>query len=283
VPIHRLPWAFPGGDPRGKLVREDGDEILRQVNLYLVKSGNDLGPNVGIDQAFGEGETFPEDIEFAVTSNEPDDRDDTVWMRVNLWQGEPRRRKDGGVPLHLNNLQGSFPFEAAVTVVAVVKKGEVAGLGFEVLIIPEPLSPEEFSLVGVIEVLHSAIAPGFSERDEDNLDPEGETEFQDNPERARIAVASTKTELVVDLEKVGHSHGSPASQQARGHCLVVLGPLRMSIDPMAVKVQEIERVKAAVVFDVAWAHQVGLVDVVDSERLDEIRVLSPFGDVSRFF
>jgi hypothetical protein len=212
VPIHRLPWAFPGGDPRGKLVREDGDEVLCQVDLYLVKSGNDFGSDVGVDQAFGEGEMFSEDIEFAVTSNEPDDRNDTVWMRVNLWQGEPRRRKDGGVALHLNNLQGSFPFEAAVMVVEVVKKGEVAGLGFEVLIIPKPLSPEEFALVGVIEVLHGATAPGFPERNEDHLDPEGETEFQDNPERARIAVASTKTELVVDLEKIGHSHRSPASQ-----------------------------------------------------------------------
>jgi hypothetical protein len=52
---------------------------------------------------------------------------------------------------------------------------------------------------------------------------------------------------------------------------------------MAKHVHHIERIKFAISFDVPGADQIGLMNVVEIERLGEIRILYPFGDVASFF
>jgi hypothetical protein len=86
---------------------------------------------------------------------------------------------------------------------------KVLGLGSEVTIAPKPLGSEESSVIGIIKALHSSVTPRFFYRDEDHLDPQQQTDSQDNAKGTGITIASAKTELVVDLEKVGHSHGPP--------------------------------------------------------------------------
>jgi hypothetical protein len=98
--------------------------------------------------------------------------------------------------------------------VFVVKELEVLGLRSELTIIPKPLSSKKLPVVGVIEALHNAVAPGFSNRDEDHLDAQRETKSEDDAKGARITIASTETEFVVDLEKVGDSHSLPTADQA---------------------------------------------------------------------
>lgn len=48
-------------------------------------------------------------------------------------------------------------------------------------------------------------------------------------------------------------------------------------------IYHVERVKLAVPFYVAWAHKVGLVNVVTLKWLFKIRVLNAFGKVRAFF
>jgi len=115
-------------------------------------------------------------------------------------------------------------------------------IGSEVTVTPKPLGPEETPVIGVIKAFDRSITPRFSNRDEDSLDPRERQSLRTIP-KERVAIAPTKTQLVVELEKVGHPHGLPASDQALGNGLIVLGSLGMKKDAMAVKIHDIERKK----------------------------------------
>ena len=52
---------------------------------------------------------------------------------------------------------------------------------------------------------------------------------------------------------------------------------------MAKQIDHIERVKSAIVFDIARPQKVRLMDVVEGQRLCEIGVLNPFGRIDSFF
>ena len=167
--------------------------------------------------------------------------------------------------------------------VLVMKELKVLGLGSELAITPKPLPSKKLSIVGVIEAFHDSITPRFSYRDEDNLDTHHQAESQNDAKGTRVAIASTETEFVVELKEVGDAHGFPATDQALSDCSVVFAPLGMDKDPVTVKVDHMERIEAAVVFDIARSQQVGLVDVVAPQRLPEVGVFHSFGLVRGFF
>jgi hypothetical protein len=118
--------------------------------------------------------------------------------------------------------------------VSIVEEFKVLGLGSEVTIAAEPLGSEESPVIGIIEALHNSITPRFSYRDEDHLDPQKQTDPQDDAKGTGVAIASAETEMVVDLKKVGYSHSLPTVDQAQGHGLVVFSSLGMKKDPVAV-------------------------------------------------
>jgi hypothetical protein len=57
----------------------------------------------------------------------------------------------------------------------------------------------------------------------------------------------------------------------------------MKKDPVAVEVDNVERIEAAIVFDISWTHEIRLMDMVDFQRFCEIRILDPFGEIRSFF
>ena len=183
----------------------------------------------------------------------------------------------------LNDLTGCLPLEVAVPMTQVMIEFEIPGLGSEVAVTPEPLSSEETTVIGVIKTFDRSITPRFSNRDEDGLDSQRETESENNPKGTRVAIAPTKTQFVVELEKVGHPYGLPASDQPVGDSLVVFGSLGMKKDAMTVKVHDIERKETAIVLDITGSHQIGLINVVASQGDPEIRVRQTFGGIRRFF
>jgi hypothetical protein len=68
-----------------------------------------------------------------------------------------------------------------------------------------------------------------------------------------------------------------------GDGFVVLPPLGLNKDPMAVKIDDVEGIESSVVLDVPGAEEVGLMDVVAPHRFPEIGVLHSFGLVRSFF
>jgi hypothetical protein len=174
-------------------------------------------------------------------------------------------------------------FEVAVAVIPVMMELEMSGLGSKVTVTPKPLDSKETLVIGAIKAFDRSITPRFSNRDEDGLDPQRETESENNPKGARVAIASTKTQFVVELEKVGHPYGLPASDQPVGDSLVVFGSLGMKKDAMTVKVHDIEGKETAIVLDIAGTHQIGLMNVVASQGDPEIGVRHSFGGIRRFF
>jgi hypothetical protein len=167
--------------------------------------------------------------------------------------------------------------------VSIVEEFKVLGLGPEVAIAAKPLGSEESSVIGIIKALHNSITPRFSYRDEDHLDPQPQTDSQDNTKGTGITIAPSETEFVVDLEKVGDSHGLPAVDQAQSHGLVVFSSLGMKEDSVAVKIHDIERIETPIVLDVSWPEKVRLMDIVEIQGLGEIGVFHPFGSIRSFF
>jgi hypothetical protein len=82
---------------------------------------------------------------------------------------------------------------------------EIPGLGSEVTVTPKPLDSKETLVIGIIKAFDRSITPGFSNRDEDWFDSQKETKSDNNSEGARVAIASSESQFVVELKKVGHS------------------------------------------------------------------------------
>jgi hypothetical protein len=157
------------------------------------------------------------DIQLPVTADEPDERDGSIWNIADRRQTKFGSRVNWGISSLLNNLERCLAFKVAISMVLVVKELEVFGLGSELAITAKPLPLKESSVVGVIEALHNAITPRFSDRDEDHLDAQRKAQSEDDAKRARVTIASTKTELVVDLEEVWDPNSLPTADQSQGH------------------------------------------------------------------
>jgi hypothetical protein len=168
-------------------------------------------------------------------------------------------------------------------VVFIVEKLKVLSLGAKIPITPEPLGAKETTVIGVIETLHGSIAPRFGDGNEDDFDSQGKAKAQNDSKRPGMPVAAPEGQFVVELEKVGDPHGFPAANQASGNGSIVFVAQGLNKDPMAVKIDDMEGIEAPVVFDVPGAEEVGLMDVVASQRFPEIGVFDSFGLVGSFF
>ena len=167
--------------------------------------------------------------------------------------------------------------------VLVMKELKVLGLGPELAITPEPLPSKEAPMVGIIKTLHSSITPRFSYGDEDYLDPQRKAEPEDDAKGTRVAVASPKAELVVDLEKVRDAHRLPTTDQSQGHRLIVFSSLGVDKDTMTVEIHDMKRKEAAVVLDVSRSQEICLMDVVESQGLGKVGVFHSLGGIRSFF
>jgi hypothetical protein len=227
--------------------------------------GNDLTPDISVNKFFGNFKIFPKDIQLPITPDKADERDRSIRDVIDVIKVGKlgfRGRKNGNKLFFLYRLERSFPLKVAIAVVFIVEEFKVLRLGTEIPITPEPLGSKEAAIIGVIEALHGTIPPRFSDGDKDDFDPEGKTEAKDDAERTGMPIAAPKAEFVVELKEVWDAHGFPAADQALSDGAVVFAPLGMDKDPVTVKVHHLERIEAAVVFDIARSQQVGLVDVV---------------------
>jgi hypothetical protein len=105
----------------------------------------------------------------------------------------------------VNELERCPPLEEAVSMMHVVIEFEILGLGSEVAVTPKPLDSKEAAVIGVIKAFDRSITPGFSNRNKDGFYPQREAEPENDSKGPRVTVASAESQLVVELEKVGHS------------------------------------------------------------------------------
>jgi hypothetical protein len=57
----------------------------------------------------------------------------------------------------------------------------------------------------------------------------------------------------------------------------------MEKNPVAVEIDNVERIETTIVLDISWTHEIRLMDMVDFQRLCEIGILDPFGKIRSFF
>jgi|PlaIllAssembly_1097288.scaffolds.fasta_scaffold85836_1 hypothetical protein len=155
---------------------------------------------------------------------------------------------------------------------SIMEEFKVLGLGSEMTIGTKPLPSKESPIIALIEAFHDTITPRFSYRDEYHLDTHDQAESQNDAKGARVAIASTETEFVVELEKIGDSHGLPAADQTQGYGLVVFPSLGIEKNSVARAIDNIERMETPIVLDVPGTQEICLMDVIDPQRLSEIGV-----------
>lgn len=88
-------------------------------------------------------------------------------------------------------------------------------------------------VIGVVKAFNDAITPGFSNRNKNGLNAIEKAYSYDQTKGSRIAVTSTETQLIVELQEVRHSNSLPASHQTGSDLPVVFGSLRFNVNPMA--------------------------------------------------
>ncbi len=110
-----------------------------------------------------------------------------------------------------------------------------------------------------------------------------QTQPNDQPRGARIAVAAAKTQFIIKEQKIRQPYDLPASQQTARDLTVRFGALGFDINPMAEKIDNVKRVKFAIALDVTRSDQIGLVNVINAKGFPEVGILDPFGGVSCFF
>ena len=142
---------------------------------------------------------------------------------------------------------------------------------------------KEALIVGVVESLYNAVAPRFSNRDEDRMNTVTQAEPYDHPHGSGIPVAAPEVQRVVHLQVIRDAHGLPTAQKALADVGILFSSLSLGVDFMAEQVNDIQRMESTVILDVARSHQVHLVDVVASQGLGEVRVFDPFGRIGSFF
>lgn len=251
--------------------------------MDLMQGSDNSGPNIGVNEIPWDFKMLSEDVHDSVTSNESNKGDVSIRNSRDLGKFKPGRQYCRLKLLLSDDLKRCLSLEVAVAVIRVMIELEIPGLGSEVTVTPKPLDSKETLVIGVIKAFDRSITPRFSSRNEDGLDPQRETKSENNPKGARVAIAPAESQLVVELEKVGHPHGLPASDQSLGNRLIVLGSLGMKKDAVTVKVHDIERKETAIVLDIARTHQIGLMNVVASQGDPEIRVRHSFGGIRCFF
>ena len=165
--------------------------------MNLVQISNNLSSDVGIDKGFGKLEMFSEDVESPVTTDKADKGDCAIRNVIDFGQSKFGGWQDRSKVSFLGHLQRGFAFEAAISVISIVEEFKVFRLWFKMAIVTKPLSSEELPIVGVIKALDSTITPRFSDRNKNHLYTQGEAEFDNNPKRTRVPVASSEAEFVV--------------------------------------------------------------------------------------
>jgi hypothetical protein len=128
-----------------------------------------------------------------------------------------------------------------------------------------------------------AVTPRLSDGYKHRMDTVMKTESQYHPEGSGIAVAAPETQFVVKLKEIGKSHYFPTAKQILGNLVVFFAPLPFDIDPVTVKVHNIQRVEPPVALYVARSYKVHLMNVVAAEGLGKVRVFDPFGVHKQFF
>jgi hypothetical protein len=150
-----------------------------------------------------------------------------------------------------------------------------------------PITPDEpderdGSIWNIADRRQTKFYARFSDRMK-TTDAQRKAQSEDDAKRARVTIASTKTELVVDLEEVWDPNSLPTADQSQGHGLVVFSSLGIDKDAMTVKIHDVKRIEAAIVFDVSGSQEIRLMDVVESQGLGEVGIFHSLGSIGTFF
>jgi hypothetical protein len=93
----------------------------------------------------------------------------------------------------------------------VMKPLKVLALSLKGRVAWKPLSSEEFLIVRVVKAFNNAISPWLPDGNKNRSNAIEEAQSNYQAKGSRISVTTAKTQLIVQLQEVWHSHRLPAS------------------------------------------------------------------------
>ena len=142
---------------------------------------------------------------------------------------------------------------------------------------------DKLFVIGVIKLFNISVSPGFADWNKNRCHLKVQAKPDDQAQWARIAVAASKIELVIQLQIVGHTNGFPASEQTVGNLSIRFAALRLNKNAMTVYIHKIEWIKFAIAFDVTRTDKIGLVNIIKVKCISEIRIFDALGNIWSFF
>jgi hypothetical protein len=253
------------------------------INLQGVDARYNNGFHIGVDKLLRYLKLFSENIQSPITSDEAYEHDAAVRDRGDGRSLGIGSQYQGREVVLLEYLFWGPSFQAAVTVMPVVKTLKMFCLLLQRGIAREPLPPEELPIIRVVEVFDHPVAPGLADGNEYRSDTIVQADAQDDPQGAGIPVASPKAECVVDLEEHGNSHRFPAPHEACRHVMIFLRSLGLDVHPMAKEIDDVDGIEPSISLDIAGTHEIHLMHMVDSRCLREIGIFDAFRSIGCFF
>ena len=100
---------------------------------------------------------------------------------------------------------------------------EILALPFQMGITVEPLPPEKLLVVGVVEAFNHGISPRLRHWNKHRLNPEMQTEPNDQARRPGVTIAATKAQFIIKEQEIRQPDHFPAAKQALGDLPIRFG------------------------------------------------------------
>lgn len=266
-----------------QLIGKRLDKVILMVDFERSEASHDDGLHIRIDKTRVHDEFFPENIQDPITADKTYKQDTAVRYPGDERNLGVRPQYQGREAVLLEYLLGRLPLEATVAVVPVVKTLKVFRLLLQGCVARKPLPSEELPIIGIVEVLHHAVAPRLADGNEDRDDAVMQAHAQHDPQGARVTVASPEAQCVIDLQEHGNTHRFPAPHETCRHVMVFLGSLGLDIDPVTEDIHDIERIESPIALDVPGTDKVHLMHMVDGCCFGKIGIVGTFRNIGSFF
>jgi len=161
--------------------------------------------------------------------------------------------------------------EFCVAMIVVMEVLELGKVTSKMLQATEPLLTEEELIVDVVEPFDDTVTPGFSFGDKEHLHTQLQAGSDQQAETPRIAIRSSKRELVVQLEVVGQSQTTPGGKKCLYDGLITLGRDRFQRHGITEGIDEMQAIESCSAMQIPRADEVKL--------MNNIRSLGPEGRI----
>ncbi len=239
----------------------DPNDPVLMVELEETSFREDRASDVFMDEGCGHLETLTEEANGSLVIREPNEGNPTLppgdWAPV---QGKGLRQPSPSWGV-VDNPRGAAA-QLGIAVMLIMKGLKITQFLSQMNQIPKSLRAEKQFVIDIVEPFHNPVSPRLGFGDEDDLHPQIQTEADEEPEAARVAVGPSKGQFVVHLKVARNAQFLPGSHDGLDDVGVSLVGDGGQGHDVAGGVNEMDPIESAPALKIAGSHQVQLMDII---------------------